>query len=304
MSRPLARLEVLAAALLFSTGGAAIKATSPALTGWQVACARSLVAAAFLALLLPSARRRMTRAQAVAAVPYAATLLLFVLANKTTTAANAIFLQATAPLYLLLVAPLWLGEKPRRSDLVLMLALGAGLALFFVGLDAPQGTAPRPLLGNVLAAASGLTWAFTMAALRRLAREEVAPGGRPGSAVGAALWGNVLVALATAPLAVRGPAPEPADVLVLLYLGAFQIGLAYTFLTRAVRSLPALEGALLLLAEPVLNALFAWAAHGEVPGPWSRAGALVILGATIAHTLGAARRHRRRGRLAGGVGGA
>jgi drug/metabolite transporter (DMT)-like permease len=304
MARPLARLEVLAAALLFSTGGAAIKATSPALTGWQVACGRSLVAAAFLALLLPSARRRPTFAQAVAAVPYAATLLLFVLANKTTTAANAIFLQATAPLYLLLLSPLWLGERPRRSDLVLMLALGTGLALFFVGQETPNETAPRPLLGNVLAAASGLTWAFTIASLRRLARDEAGPLGRPGSAAGAALWGNVLVALATAPLATRGPAPEAADVWVLLYLGAFQIGLAYFFLTRAVRSLPALEGALLLLAEPVLNALFAWAAHGEVPGPWARAGALVILGATIAHTGLAARRHRRRARVAGVAGGA
>ena len=103
MSRHANRLLLLAAAFLFSTGGAAIKAT--ALTSWQVACFRSGVAALALLALVPAARRGWTRRTLIAALPYAATVLLFVLANKLTTSANAIFLQSTAPLYLLLLGP-------------------------------------------------------------------------------------------------------------------------------------------------------------------------------------------------------
>src|SRR3990172_9137079 len=101
----MSQLQLLAAAVLFSTGGAAIKACT--LSSWQIASFRSVIAAVALFLLLPDARRRWTwRAVAVGAA-YAATLMLFVLGNKLTTAANTIFLQSTAPLYILLLGP-WL----------------------------------------------------------------------------------------------------------------------------------------------------------------------------------------------------
>ena len=107
------RYGVLAAALLFSTGGAAIKACS--LTGWQVAGFRSGVAAVALWLLVPGARRQWNWRTLLAGIFYAATLILFVTANKLTTSANAIFLQSTAPLYLLLLGPLVLREPVRRE---------------------------------------------------------------------------------------------------------------------------------------------------------------------------------------------
>ncbi|HZH03127.1 MAG TPA: EamA family transporter, partial [Myxococcaceae bacterium] len=104
------RLFILAAVVLWSTGGAAIKLCG--LSGWQVACGRSWVAAAALLALLPSSRRRPDRRGWGVAVAYAATVLLFVLATKLTTAANAIFLQYTAPLYVLLMGTWLLGERP------------------------------------------------------------------------------------------------------------------------------------------------------------------------------------------------
>ena len=104
--RTTARFQMLAAALIFSTGGAAIKGCS--FTGWQVAGLRSGIAVLALLVLVPAARKRPTARQALVAAAYAATLILYVLANKLTTAANAIFLQSTAPLYMLLIAPLWL----------------------------------------------------------------------------------------------------------------------------------------------------------------------------------------------------
>ncbi|HET7603618.1 MAG TPA: EamA family transporter, partial [Gemmatimonadales bacterium] len=106
-----ARLQLVLAAALFSTGGAAIKAAS--LTGYQVASFRSGIAALTLFLLLPQARRGYTWRSMAVGVTYAATLLLFVLANKLTTSANTIYLQSTAPLYILLLAPLLLKEPIR-----------------------------------------------------------------------------------------------------------------------------------------------------------------------------------------------
>ena len=87
------------------------------------------------------------------------------------------------------------------------------------------------------------------------------------------------------PLALPLGESQPADWLVVSYLGVFQIGLAYIFLTRGVRHVPALETSLLILLEPVLNSLWAWLAHGEQPGPWSLAGCAAILLSTAAYTL-------------------
>ncbi len=299
-----ARIEVLLAALLFSTGGAAVKATE--LFGWQVACGRSLIAAATLAVFVRAWGGRFTRGQLLVALPYAATLLLYVLATKLTTAANAIFLQSTAPLYLLLLSPRWLGEAIRARDLVFMGALAVGLSLFFLGLEAPQRTAPDPFLGNILAAISGFTWALTVAGLRLLARDVPRDGSRQAAAaVRATLLGNLLVALVAAPFALARPLEQASmqDVLILLYLGVVQIALAYVFVTRGVQRLSAFESALLLLVEPVLNTLWTWWIHGEVPGTWSAAGAPVILGATALHTGATARSARRDARRASAPGG-
>ena len=124
------RLQVLAAALLFSTGGAAIKACD--LSSWQIASFRCGIAAVVILIVLPGARRNWGPRTLLVGVAYAATMILFVIANKLTTAANTIFLQGTAPLYLLLLGPWLLGERTRRSDLVFTALLLGGMVLFFV----------------------------------------------------------------------------------------------------------------------------------------------------------------------------
>ena len=113
-----ARLQLIVAAVLFSTGGAVIKATD--MTGWQVASLRSGIAAVALALLLPRAIRSIRPRTILVSIAYAATLVLFVTANKLTTSANTIFLQATGPLYILLLAPWLLKERIRSSDVAFM----------------------------------------------------------------------------------------------------------------------------------------------------------------------------------------
>ena len=275
------RLLVLSAALLFSTGGAAIKATS--LTGWQVACFRSGVAAAVLLLCMPAWRRAWSLRTLAVGVAYATTMVLFVLANKLTTAANTIFLQYTAPIYLLLLAPWLLRESVRRADLLLVGALGVGMALFFVGTDPPHLTAPDPVRGNWLAALTGLSWALTLLGLRWLGRAETAAD--PHAAGASVIVGNLLACAVCLPLALPVLGSGPLDWVTVSYLGAFQIGLAYVCLTRGVGRLRALETSLLLLLEPVLNAVWAWLLHGEAPGAGSLAGCGVILLATLALTL-------------------
>jgi DME family drug/metabolite transporter len=268
-----ARLEVLAAAVLFSTGGAAIKACS--LTSWQVSGCRSAIGFLAVLALLPQSRARWTGGSLAVGLAYAGTMVLFVVANKLTTAANTIFLQYTSPLYLVIAGPLLLHEPVRPRDLVYLAVLGGSLGLFFMDAPASSQSAPQPLLGNGLALLSGVFWAATALGLRWMARP--ASGNAPVET--AVACGNLIAFLACLP----GLLPlhaSGADIAIVLYLGVFQIAGAYFFLTRGLRTVPVLEASLLLLLEPVLNPVWAWLAHGERPGPWSLAGGGVILVAT------------------------
>lgn len=275
-------LRVLAAAALFSSGGALIKAVS--LTAWQVASFRSAVAALALLVMLPEARRRPRVPALLVGVSYAGTMVLFVLANKLTTAASTIFLQSTAPLYVLLLSPWLLKEKVRGADLFYMAVLGLGLGAFFVGLDPVSATAPNPGLGNVLALLSGVFWALTVMGLRALGR------GDSDWSPAASLYGNVIAFLGCLPMALPVVSSRPVDWAMVAGLGTFQIALAYVFLIRGLRQVTALEASLLLLLEPVLNPIWAWLVHGERPGSWSLAGGCLILAATLAKSAWDARR--------------
>ena len=130
------RLLLFLAAFLFSTGGAAIKACS--LSPWQIASFRSGIAALCMAALIPQARRNWTWRTFAVGVGYAATLIAFVAANKFTTSANAIFLQATAPLYLLVLGPLILREKIRGVDVAVFVAIAGGVALLLARPHGPE----------------------------------------------------------------------------------------------------------------------------------------------------------------------
>ncbi|HEU4724398.1 MAG TPA: DMT family transporter [Candidatus Eisenbacteria bacterium] len=277
--RATGRLQVLAAALIFSAGGAGIKACD--LTPWQIASFRSGIAAIVVLLLMPEARRGWSWRVVVAGLPYAATVLLFVLANRLTTSANTIFLQSTAPLYILLAAPFLLRERNRPVDIAVMGLIAGGLALFFVGVDAPRRTAPDPVAGNLLAVLSGVAWALTIMSLRWMGR---AGGDHRGSAAGAVVSGNLTAFLIGLPLALPVERFTPVDGIVLAGLGVVQLGLGYVFLTKATRHVPAFEASVLLLVEPALNPIWALVINGEIPGPWAIAGGAVILAATLLKT--------------------
>jgi drug/metabolite transporter (DMT)-like permease len=284
VSTAAARSQALLAAVLFSTGGAAIKAE--AFDGLQVSAVRSGIAA--LALLLwVRLSARPSRGESVAGgvwtmrvvpagIVYAATLTLFVLSTKLTTAANAIFLQSTAPVYILLLAPALLGERFRARDLTYLAVVASGMILCFAGRPPATATAPNPATGNLLAVMCGVAWALTLIALRHVERDRT----RPGVGMAAVVAGNALACLVALPFAWPFPAATAGAWATLVYLGVVQIALAYLFLTNAVRHLPALEISLLLLLEPVLNPVWTWVIQGEDPGTWTMVGGLVIIVAT------------------------
>jgi drug/metabolite transporter (DMT)-like permease len=289
VSNRTARVQALAAAVLFSTGGAGIKveAFSPA----QVSALRSGIAAITLLLWLGISSRTRARDVAVprmwsppvlvAGVIYAVMLTLFVTATKLTTAANAIFLQSTAPLYLLVLAPLLLGERFRRRDVVHLVALAIGMVLCFVGQPEPTTTASDPQRGNILGAASGLVWALTLLILRYVGRTDTSGE----TTIAAVVAGNTFACIGAMPLALPLPAASAGEWATLLYLGVFQIGLAYVCLASAVRRLHALEISLLLLLEPVLNPIWTWLIRDEHPGGWTIVGGSVIIAATAVKLL-------------------
>ena len=274
------RLQIIAAAVLFSTGGAAIK--TAAFSGMQVASIRSGVAALALLFFLQGRVVWSWPTFGVGAV-YAATLTLFVTSTKLTTSANAIFLQSTAPLYIVIIAPLLLGERFRTRDLGFLAAVGVGLAMSFIGRPEWTVTAPDPATGNLLGVLCGVAWAFTLIGLRWSERH----GARIG--MSAIVVGNVMAFVVGLPFLMPLPSASAGEWITMAYLGIFQIAVAYILLTRAVAHLPALDVSLLLLIESVLNPLWTWLVRGEDPGTQTLVGGAIILTATAAKELYALR---------------
>lgn len=275
------RTQLLLAALLFSTGGTAIKAVS--LTNWQVACGRSVFAALVLLVGTRAWRAFSWRALLVGGAQ-AATLITFVTANKLTTAANAVFLQASAPLYIAMLGPLLLGEHMKRRDIPLLAVIFCGILLLFAGSHEPLATAPHRVLGTMIGITSGFCWSLTVMGLRWLARSD--EHGADGQAAGAAaVAGNLFAFLVCLPAALPVPAITATDLLGLGYLGAFQVGGAYLLLSWGLRHVPAASASLLLLVEPALSPLWAWLVHHEAPGLWPLLGGVLIIGAATTATF-------------------
>ena len=272
-------VAVLAAAVLWSTGGLFIKWVS--LDALGVTMWRSLLAGVVIWVVarppvrLPWKTNRLTWG---IAVTYALTLVMFVGATKLTTSANAIFLQYTAPLYLLVSGALFLGERPSRSDLVAVAVAFGGMALFFVGKLETDA-----LNGNLLAAASGVTLAAMFTLLR-------APGTTAQSRPEAMVLGNVLLVVGLLVVnLMRGSSapftPDASDVVGLTFLGVVQIGFAYLLFGFGVAHVQALEASLIGMLEPVLNPVWVFLFLGETPGWWAVLGGAIIVAAVAVRTF-------------------
>jgi drug/metabolite transporter (DMT)-like permease len=273
---------VLAAALLWSTGGLFIKWTE--LSAFELTFGRSLLAALVVAFFTRREGFQLNGMTVLTSLLYAALLLLFVVATKLTTAANAIFLQYTAPIYVLILEPMFYREKFRRSDLVTVLACVVGMSLFFIGKLRPQDVS-----GNLVALASGLCFAFYILLLRHPRSQQV-------NRASSVIYGNLLLVIFTAPAGLAALEQMTAkDTASVLYLGIFQIGVAYTFFTLGMaRGVRSLDAGIVGYIEPVLNPLWVFIFLGERPSGWALVGGSIIIAAVASHTVWAARKAKLR----------
>jgi DME family drug/metabolite transporter len=274
-------LLVLAAAVIWSTGGLFIKWTS--LSGLELSFGRSLFAAITVALFTRREGFGLNPITALASILYAALLLLFVLATKATTAANAIFLQYTAPVYVLILEPLFYKEKFLWRDLLTVLICVFGMSLFFIGKLRPQDYS-----GNMLALGSGVCFAFYFLLLRHSQSREV-------NRASSVIYGNLMVVLIAAPAGLAALTHTTRhDALSVLYLGVVQIGVAYTLFTLGMaRGIRSLDAGIVGYIEPVLNPIWVFLVLGERPSGWAILGGVIIIGAVVVHTILKAREHRR-----------
>lgn len=259
----------MAAALCWSLGGLLIK--SVAWSGLAVAGGRGLIAAIFLVLSHRSLRFHFSRDQVLGAIGYAACTVLFCAANKYTSAANAILLQYTAPVWIALVGTWFLGEKADRHDWFAIAAVLAGLVLFFAdSLDLSHA------YGNFLGLMSGFGFAGMTIAMRRQ---------KDGSPVESIILGNLLAFLIGLPSLLRAPPLSGRGWMALLVLGAVQLGFAYKLYARAIKEVTALEAVLLPVIEPILNPLWVLLALGEKPAPLALAGGALVLSAVTLRAI-------------------
>jgi drug/metabolite transporter (DMT)-like permease len=264
---------VATAALLWSTSGLFIK-TLP-LGPYPIALWRSLVAAltmlAVLRLRSQPAGIGFKPIDLACAGSYAGVLITFVVATKLTTAANAIFLQFSAPIYLLFLEP-WAFHRPiHRRDLWAVAACLAGMTLFFGGRMERGG-----MLGNTLGIVSGLCLA-TFSLLLKWKREHE-PGRNPAGAI---ILGNLTVAVICLPLALPLVRMNGGQIASLLFLGVFQIGFAYLIFTAGMRYVSATAAMIISMLEAVFNPVWVFLGVGERPNPPALVGAAIILGVIL-----------------------
>lgn len=249
-------------AILWSLGGVLIKSVE-----WNapaIASVRSAIAAITIVVYF---RRRLhftfSKWQIAGALAYAATVNLFVLATKLTTAANAILLQYTAPIYIALIAPWFLGEPNHRRDWIAILVTLVGMSLFFLDQLSSSG-----MLGNFVAIASGVSFACLTLFLRKQ---------KDGSAIESIVLGNVLAAVIGIPF-IRGPLPDAVGWAGLAALGVIQLGISYIVYATAIRKATAMDAALVPMVEPILNPIWVAIFIGELPGGFAILGGLVVVG--------------------------
>lgn len=270
------RLLVAAAALLWSTGGLAIKLVP--LDALGVVFWRALLTVAFLVAVFRPSLERWKKASLATAVVYALMILTFVTATKWTTAANAIFLQYTGPFYVLALGPWLLKETFRKADAVAIAVALSGMSLFFVGrLEGGH------LAGNLMGVVSGVFFGLTVLLLRRdQSRDPMA----------SVFLGNVLAGAIALPFAWGHLALDVKGFAVVAFLGIVQMGVAYILFVRGLSVVPAAEASLLGMLEPTFNPLWAYLGLGERPSGWALLGGAIVLGAVAGRTLWGARRER------------
>lgn len=263
-------LCVFFSAVLYSIGGLCMKFIP--WNGISINGGRNIIALMVIGayLLFTKHPLRMNRSIALGAVCVSGTNILFCMANKMTTSANAIVLQFTAPIFVLLLSMAFWKKKPKKLDIITCAVVLAGVVCFFMDALELGG-----MLGNVLALISGLTYAGVF-----LLNEM--PGGDPICSV---FWGDILSVLTGLPFLLQETAFTTTAITSLIILGAFQVGLAYILICIGLKTTPPVTASLISGIEPVLNPILVAVFYHEYIGPMAFAGAIIVIGGVLVYNV-------------------
>lgn len=254
-------IAVLASAILWSSGGVFIKLIS--LNAYQLSVFRSSLAALVFLILF---RKVVLYANGFAILNsffYVVVLIFFVLATKLTTAANAIFLQYTAPIYVLIFEPIINKTKYEKINVITIIICFFGMILFFMG-----ELSPGHLEGNLAALLSGVAFAAFFLGMRKNKSEYQ---------FSSIFYGNIFIALICLPSLFSLDFLNSTDLIMVSYLGIFQIGLAYAIFSYGLKRVYAVEASIIGMIEPVLNPVWVFFGYGEVPSFTAIIGGIIIL---------------------------
>ena len=268
-----APLCMLAASLLFSLGGVLVK-----LVPWPpmaISCSRSVIAGIvlFCYMKLRGHRIVVDRAVLLGGFAMGATSTLYVISNKLTTAACAILLQYTAPVFIILLMWAIFKVRPTKLDIAATVVLFCGVILFFAeSLRSGAGT----VLGNVTALVSGVTWALVFMMKQWKGADNLS----------SVFFGCVFCAVLGLPWMFSESTVWTAQAVVgILAIGLFQFGAAYVFLAEGLERTPPLAASLISMLEPVLNPILAALIVRERVRGLALAGAVVVVGGVLVYNL-------------------
>lgn len=257
------------AALLWSSGGLFIRILT--LDAFQISFYRSLIAAITIIVITSTRKQKLSfqfdLISVLCSLSYSLILILFVVAAKLTTIANAIFLQFTAPIYLLFLEPVFLRTKFEKKNLIALIFCLAGMVLFFFGKLELSG-----YLGNIIAIGSGICFALFTLFLkwkRQLHKRD--------DTLVYIVVGNFLVCLFCLPLIWNNFSFDITQGIVLIYMGIFQIGISYIIFNEGVKYISATESMIIAMLEAILSPIWVFIGVGEAPSVYAIIGSVIIL---------------------------
>lgn len=262
-------IAVFLTAILWSSGGLLIKLVT--LNSMQISFFRCAIAAIVFAMMFRKRVLMVNKLSLFNSLAYAAVLILFVIATKTTTAANAIFLQSTAPIYVLIFEPILTKTHWERINIITIVICFLGMILFFMG-----DLTPGDIQGNIAALLAGVAFAAFFLGMRK---------NNPQYGESSIFYGNIMVTLFCIPFVTDMNTISLENITLVTLLGVFQIAFAYALFSYGIKRIIAVEASIISLFEPVLNPIWVFIGYGEVPSFYAIIGGIIIITAITARTI-------------------
>lgn len=269
VSKPVARVMMVSVALCWSTMGVAFK-----FIDWDplvIAAVRNLLTFLYLAAYRRSMKFSLKKDVVIGALIAYLTQTAFTYANKYTSAANAIVLQYTNPVFVVLISWLFLHQKVKLRDIVLSLIMIGGTALFFLD-DLSAGQ----LLGNVCGLISGIGMACSI----------LYACNNPADLQEYTMLNSLISVVVGIPAAIQHPPQfDVASLIAVFFLGVVASGIATVLMAKSAPHLASVEVSMLLMLDPILNPVWVALAVGEIPGILALIGMVIVIGCVIINIL-------------------